>query len=211
MKNEIHKPIVRNKYFKKSYYMTLIYKSIFVLAILLVLLLIKKININSTNNIIEILRKNINYEFNIVDDGKKIYYKTQDIIDKSLKTVSVFNRKNPRYISPIAGELHSKFNKGKSDGIEIQVDNELEPTAIVNGIVEKIEMVDKKGYFVTIRKDNMKFIYGYLAKAIVKEGNEVEVGDVIGLLGTSKDGKKYLRLELQIDGVAVDPLDYIDL
>lgn len=211
MKNKIHRPIIKNRQNKKNYYMTLIYKSIVVLAILLALIIMKKINFKSTNNIIEGLRKNISYEFDIVDDGKKIYYKTQDIIDDSIKAIPVFNSKNPKYISPITGLLNSKFIKGKNDGIVIQVDSELEPTAIVNGIVEEIEIVDKKGYFVTIKKDNIKAIYGYLAKAIVEEGNEVEVGDTIGILGTNKDGKKYLRFELQIDGVAVDPLDYIDL
>lgn len=211
MKNKVHRPIVRNKQIKKKYYMTLIYKSIIVLAILLVLLIIKKINVSSTNNIIEVLKKNINYEFNVVDDGKKIYYKTQDIIGDSIKAIPVFNSNDPKYITPIEGTIYSKYNKGKSDYIEIQVNEDLNPAAIANGIVEKVEVIDKKGYFVTIKSDNMKFIYGYLAKANVKEGNEVEVGDNIGILGTNKDGKRYLRFEMQIDGVAVDPLDYINL
>jgi hypothetical protein len=210
MNNKVHRPIAIKKQDVKKYYITLLYKSIFVLAILLVLLLIKKINSTCTNNVVEVIKRNINYEFNIVDDGKKIFYKAEDIFDNLIKSINVFNINTPKYIAPLSGTVYRKFDKDKSTGIEIQTEED-KPSSIVNGTIERIEKIDKKGYFVTIKKDNYKFIYGYLSSLNVKEGDKVDVGDTIGILGTNKDGKKYLRFEILLDEEAVNPLNYIDL
>ena len=72
-------------------------------------------------------------------------------------------------------------------------------------------MRGKKGYFVTIKNDNMDVVYGYLSKTYLEKGSTVEVSDIVGLLGTNKDGNQYLRIEIYIDGIPVDPSDYIDL
>lgn len=74
-----------------------------------------------------------------------------------------------------------------------------------------VEKRDNQGYFITIEKDNIKIIYGYLETTQLKEGDLVYKGDIIGEVGINKDGSKYLRLELYIDNELVDPEKYIDI
>jgi len=219
MKNGVHRPSIRKNIFNNTNIKNLIYKSIFVLVLLLVLVLIKKLNFSSTKNVIQVIKSNINYEFNLVEDGKKVYKKAQTLLDDSLETIGVFSGSKPKYVAPISGTLYKTFDKTvlidntkvKNGGIDINSNQEQEPIAIIKGIVTRIEKKDKKGYFVTIKNDEIDVVYGYLSKVNAIEGDAVEVGDQIGILGVNKDGKKYLRVEVYVDGVAVDPMDYINL
>lgn len=228
MKSKVQRPAIKNrvqssgivqKVNKYNYFEKLIFKSIFVLIFLLILLLIKKVNLDGSNNLLEGLKKNLNYEFSLKEDGKKIYYKAKDIIDDSLESVGVFNSESIKYKSPLNGTIYKTFGqdiiineeKIKNGGLDIKSVSEEDPKIVMSGVVTKVEKNGNKGYYVTIKKDNIEITYGYLSKAYVSEGSNVEVGDLIGLLGTNKDGNKYLRLEVYIDGIAVDPADYIEI
>ena len=219
MKNKVQRPIVKGKLYKRNYVKSLIYKSVFVIFFILILLLIKKVNLNGTNKLIDRIKNNINYEFNIVEDGKKIYRKAQNLVDNSIKAVGVFSYPTtPNYMAPLSGSIYKSYNekviinneKVKNEGTDIKSEDE-EPKAIINGVVKNVESRGNKGYFITIEGEDIEIVYGYLSKAYVSEGSNVKAGDLIGLLGTNKDGNKYLRIEIYKDGNAVDPMDYIDL
>ena len=202
-----------------NYIKIFFYRSVFVIFFLLLLLLIKKINLTSTNIFVEELKSNINYNFHIVEDGKRVYNKAKVIIDNSLDTIGVFNITTKKYSTPIKGTIYKSFDQDvlidnirvKNKAIDIKSTLGEDPKAILNGTVKYIKHNDKRGYFVCIEDETIEVVYGYLSKVYVLEESKVEIGDSIGLIGTNKDGNKYLRIEVYIDGVAVDPLDYIDL
>lgn len=164
------------------------------------------------------LKRNINYEFSIVEDGKKLYTKAKGIIDQSLDGVAVF-KAHKEFTSPIKGSIYQKFGQdimkdgtlSKNIGIDIKSESDTKPNIIFPGTVTNIEQRGNKGYFVTVENENMEIIYGYLAQVLLKEGSNVEIGENIGTLGTNKDGNRYLRIELYIDGNLVNPLEYIDI
>lgn len=219
MNNNVHKPsiqknvIYRNKYLKK-----LLYKSIIVLALILVLILIKKLNLASANNVLGSLKSNIEYEFHFVEDSKKLYVQAQKLLDSSLEAIGVFNGSDPKFNTPITGSIYRSFdqmvvvdgNKIKNGGIDIKVINGDAPKAISNGTITDIRKNGNKGYFISINNGEMEIIYGYISKPFVEEGNEIEVGDILGELGNSKDGNKYLRIEIEVKGEKVDPTNYIN-
>lgn len=223
IKNRVPRPPLMKKANKYKYIEKMIIKSVVVLIFLLVLLLVKKINLNSTNNFLEGIEKYIRYEFSFIEDSKKIYNKSKNFIEDSLGSVKVFNLDSitatTKYIQPITGTIYKTFgedivinnNKVKNNGLDLKSVSEQDPQVVMSGVVSKVVQNGNKGYFVTIENDNIEITYGYLSKAYVSEGNKVEVGDLVGLLGTNKDGSKYLRLEFYIDGEAVDPADYIDI
>lgn len=221
MNSKVRRPVPKNRTFKYDYINKFIYKSIFVLVFLLVVLAMKKINTKPVNSALVVLKNNIDYKFNLVEDSKSVFRKSQNLLDSSLESVGVFksNDGTKTLISPIAGSIHKDFNQkvtingtnASNNGLDIKSTSERDPQAIVDGIVTKVEQKGNKGYFVTIKKDNMETIYGYLSKPYVSEGSNIETGDIIGSLGLNKDGNKYLRLEVYIDGVPVDPMDYIDI
>ncbi|NLL81489.1 MAG: M23 family metallopeptidase [Tissierellia bacterium] len=195
-----------------------LYKSIVVLAIILVLTIIKKINLVSTNNFLKGVRNNIVYEFDIVKDGKKIYNGLKSLIDLSVETVAVYRGTNEKYDPPVAGTVYRRYDsillidgeKVRNSGTDIKVINEGEPKSIINGIVSKVYQNDNKGYYIKIKNEEIEVTYGYLSTSYVKEGDNIKVGQVIGKTGTSKDGNNYLRIELSVRGNKVDPEDYIN-
>ncbi|WFA09494.1 M23 family metallopeptidase [Tissierella sp. Yu-01] len=218
MNNNVHKPVIqKNAIYRKKYLKRLLYKSIIVLALILVLILIKKLNLSSTNNVLGSLKNNIEYEFNLIEDSKKLYVKAQQLLDSSLETVGVLNSLSPKFNAPIAGSIYRSFdqmvvidgNKIKNGGIDIKVINGEDPIAISNGTVTDIHKSGNKGYFISIKNGDMEITYGYISKPYVEEGDEIVVGEKLGELGNTKDGNKYLRIEIEVKGEKVDPTNYI--
>lgn len=187
-------------------------KGAIVIGILLLILLLKTINIKPTNTLLDTARSTINYEFSIVDDSKRIFNKAKDLLDNSQKVLQVFNLGEvSKYPAPIYGSIYKTFNKDTNRGIDIKSDGEHEPRAMLDGIVKEVLQTDNKGYYVTIETEKFDYTYGYLSKTYVTHGDMVVQGDLIGYLGTNKDGYKYLKLEMIKDGKYINPENYIEL
>lgn len=208
----------RNNYVKYNYLKTILIKSIIVIFFLLVLLLVKKINHESANNVLTKIDSAIRYEFNMAD-GKKYLDKAMSQIDNSLSSISVFNQPSEKIGSPISGTIHKEFGQDvyidgqrvKNNGLDIKSEDESNPIVLLEGIVSKIENRGTKGYYISILSGDTEITYGYITNPLVLEGEKVKFGDGVGELGTNKDGIKYLRFEIQVDGQYVDPMNYIDL
>jgi hypothetical protein len=67
------------------------------------------------------------------------------------------------------------------------------------------------GHYVTVKRGELCTVYAHLREATAKGlGGHVEPGDTIGLSGSSgKSTGPHLHFEVQIDGVAVDPLRHL--
>lgn len=210
-------PRFKKKFFKNSMAKSVIYKSIFAIAVFLLVLLFTKLNTNPTNRLLETIKTNINYEFHVRDDSVRIYHKVKDMFNSTLESIPVFNTAE-KLAPPVTGTVFRSFDseietpKGTiiNGGVEIKLENEMEPKSIVDGRITKIEKRDSKGTFITVEEGNIKIIYGYLQSTFLKEGDLVRKGDAMGEVGLNKDGSKYLRLELYIDDEQVDPEKFID-
>lgn len=190
-----------------------------VIIILILLLFLKILNNSISDNIIQIIDNGINYEFTLEKDGKAILNYGKKLFTLPEKALTVFNfTKTTRYNPPIEGTIYRPFGEIKyldgrtyfNNGIDIIPEKEKEPVSIEQGVVEKIEDKDTKGYFVTVEHDEFKTVYGYLTKVYVKEGEEINSGTKIGTLGTSSDGNMYFHFELWIDDNPVNPIDYLN-
>lgn len=203
----------RQKNFDKYKYLKrFVFKIVAAIIILLSILLLKKLNFTSTNKLLYKIEKNIKYEFSFTKDGKRILNKTKEVLDSSVDALMVFNTTSKvKYESPIIGEVYKGYKKSVNNGIDIKSNGDGEVVSVSDGIIKDIKMNGNKGYFVTINMDNIDFIYGYLSSVNLSKGDSIESGEVIGSLGTNKDGSKYLRIEVWIDGIPVNPLDYIEI
>ena len=74
-----------------SYYNKLISRVILVLVTLLVILIIKTINTKTTNNIIQIIEKNIYYDFNWKEDGEKARKYLKGIFVDTMESIETFS------------------------------------------------------------------------------------------------------------------------
>ncbi len=214
------RPINSSTIYKYKYLRSFLLKTLITVVTILILVIIKKTNFNPTNKVIEIIKGNIMYKVNIKDDSKRIYYGVEKVINKTLEAIPVFNlNKTEKLLAPIAGTVYKNYvvdlddeNTRENYGIDILSESENDnPKAIMDGVVKKIEIKGSKGYFVTIESDQIEFVYGYLSRVYVKVDSVVKVGDIIGAIGTNKDGMKYLRFEIYVNGKSMDPLDYIEI
>lgn len=186
-------------------------KSAIALSILSILLLLKLVNLNFTNNVLANIKNTINYEFNLTRDSIRVFNKAKKLATTGThKVLEVFHMVEiHKYPAPIDGLVHRHYHKD-NPGVDIKSTEDFEARAITDGIVKDIHLTEKKGYFITIESSDFQHIYGYLSKPYVSIGDKVEEGDLIGYLGTSKDGNKYLRLEILKDGKYQNPIDYIE-
>lgn len=100
-------------------------------------------------------------------------------------------------------------------GIDISLNTGSEVYAAADGTVEKVYTDELMGVTVKVsHTEGFVTIYSNLEKNVpVKEGDNVEKGDVIGIAGqTALSEKKeapHLHIEMLKDGEQINPLDYI--
>lgn len=68
-------------------------KVIVVLSILIIIFIIKTVNNSTSKNMIEIIEKNIYYEFSLEDDGKRVAKYMRKIMGNTIESIEIFNTK----------------------------------------------------------------------------------------------------------------------
>lgn len=101
-----------------------------------------------------------------------------------------------------------------STGIDYQSDYDFDVVSILDGIVVTVKEDQTLGKLVEIKhKNNLMSSYQSLSEIMVKEGDEVKQGTIIGKSGTSnlqKNMGSHLHFELIKDSETVDPEEYYD-
>lgn len=102
-------------------------------------------------------------------------------------------------------EFHSGMDLAAPAGTEIQ--------PVAKGTVIYSGWLSEYGYTVRIDHGNgYESLYAHMLGTNCYAGQEVTVDDIIGYVGsTGYSTGNHLHLEIRVDGVRVDPLDYIDL
>ncbi len=83
--------------------------------------------------------------------------------------------------------------------------------APADGVVIKVGKNNILGNYIRIRHTpHITTLYGHLYKAVVKKGQKVKRGDVIGYMGnTGHSTGTHLHYKIEVDGKAVNPVYYI--
>ncbi len=86
----------------------------------------------------------------------------------------------------------------------------IDPCDLKDGIVSKY---GSYGKYVTIQhEDGTRSMYAHLSKILVKSGQKVKKGQVIGVMGsTGSSNGTHLHFEVRVSGRAVDPRYFLDL
>ena len=132
------------------------------------------------------------------------------------------------YSSPIRNEELIRISSGYGErihpihktkkfhrGVDYVAKLDTEVLAIGAGTVRvvKNEFTPGKGYgryIIIDHEDGFSSLYAQLNGCKVKEGEKVETGDVVGLIGSSGiSNGPHLHLELKKDGLHVDPANFI--
>jgi len=124
-------------------------------------------------------------------------------IDPQYPTTSPFGTRRAYSVADI-GNFHAGQDFGAPEGVLV--------TAPAAGTVVLAERVTVRGNAVIL--DHGRGIYtGYwhLSEIKVQVGQKVEAGDVLGIVGnTGLSTGAHLHWEMRVDGVAVDPMQFLD-
>ena len=118
------------------------------------------------------------------------------------------------FIWPITGNITSKFGpRGETfhDGVDISAPRGSPIRSIEKGEVMYSDQLRGYGNLVIVRHaGGFVSVYGHNQSNLVREGQKVVQGEVIGEVGsTGRASAPHLHLEIRKDNVAQDPLYYL--
>ncbi len=117
------------------------------------------------------------------------------------------------FYPPVRGLLADPFNPADLHfGVDVLVTNDKNVNAVLDGTVVMSGYTANNGYVVVIQHTgNLVSVYKHLASTLVREGEKVKAGEVLGIAGVQGDKalQPYLHIELWHKGTALDPTQYI--
>ncbi len=124
---------------------------------------------------------------------------------------------------PVNGRITSGFGRRRDpftgrrafhEGIDIKNAKGTEIRATANGIVKKVTY-DRGGYgwyLVIDHLNGYETIFGHFKKILVKRGQKVKRGDVIGLMGsTGRSTGPHLHYEIRHNGRPINPKKFLNV
>lgn len=155
-------------------------------------------------------------------NGKKINTEkiSEKVVVKPIDTVIHTGMKNPipsgiAFLSkPSRGSISSNFGARWGEvhhGIDI-ASNVGDPIgAALDGVVKETSYNSVYGNMIVVNHGGgIETIYGHCSKVLVKPGQKIKRGDVIGKVGTTgRSTGPHLHFELRVNGTAINPNKYI--
>jgi murein DD-endopeptidase MepM/ murein hydrolase activator NlpD len=144
----------------------------------------------------------------------------EDMIKKILRSNPSEARGTGKYIWPLKGVLTSQYGRRfhpvfkvwrTHSGIDIAAPTGTPLKAADSGVVILSEWYGGYGRAIVVDHGRgFATLYGHLSKQNVKEGDKVNKGQVIGLVGSSGVATgPHLHFEVRINGETTDPLPYL--
>lgn len=123
-------------------------------------------------------------------------------LDKPINYTSSFGKRK----DPFTGKVK------KHNGIDIAAKADL-CLAVICATVIRTGTAKGYGKYVEIESSNgLTFIYAHLSVILVKAGEKVLAGDLIGITGNSgRSTGEHLHLGMYVDGIPVNPKLFIEL
>ena len=137
-------------------------------------------------------------ETDSVDNKQKQWTSSYPSITYPLKSIKVTSPYGYRR-DPFTGKL------SWHNGLDLRAKNE-PAYAMMDGIVEKIGYEKRSGNYVTLRHGNFYISYCHLSSIIVRKGEYVYPGIIVGVTGnTGRSTGNHLHLTCKKDGKSINP------
>ena len=137
-------------------------------------------------------------ETDSVDNKQKQWISSYSSITYPLKSIKVTSPYGYRR-DPFTGKL------SWHNGLDLRAKNE-PAYAMMDGIVEKVGYDNRSGNYVTLRHGNFYISYCHLSSIIVRKGESVFPGIIVGVTGnTGRSTGNHLHLTCKKDGKSFNP------
>lgn len=133
-----------------------------------------------------------------VDNKQKQWISSYPSITYPLKSIKVTSPYGYRR-DPFTGK------QSWHNGLDLRAKNE-PAYAMMDGIVEKVGYDNRSGNYVTLRHGNYHVSYCHLSSIIVRKGESVFPGIIVGVTGnTGRSTGSHLHLTCKKDGKSINP------
>ena len=133
-----------------------------------------------------------------VDSKQKQWISSYSSITFPLKSIKVTSPYGYRR-DPFTGK------QSWHNGLDLRAKNE-PAYAMMDGIVEKVGYDNRSGNYVTLRHGNYRVSYCHLSSIIVRKGEYVYPGIIVGVTGdTGRSTGSHLHLTCKKDGKSINP------
>ena len=151
------------------------------------------------NNQVDSVTANLpQQETDSVDNKQKQWTSSYPSITYPLKSIKVTSPYGYRR-DPFTGKL------SWHNGLDLRAKNE-PAYAMMDGIVEKVGYDNRSGNYVTLRHGNYHVSYCHLSSIIVRKGESVFPGIIVGVTGnTGRSTGSHLHLTCKKDGKSINP------
>lgn len=163
---------------------------------------VKKVEENflfPVNNQVDSVTANLpQQETESVDSKQKQWISSYSSITYPLKSIKITSPYGYRR-DPFTGKL------SWHNGLDLRAKNE-PAYAMMDGIVEKVGYDNRSGNYVTLRHGNYRVSYCHLSSIIVRKGEYVYPGIIVGVTGdTGRSTGSHLHLTCKKDGRSINP------
>ena len=151
------------------------------------------------NNQVDSVTANLpQQETESVDSKQKQWISSYSSITYPLKSIKVTSPYGYRR-DPFTGK------QSWHNGLDLRAKNE-PAYAMMDGIVEKVGYDNRSGNYVTLRHGNYRVSYCHLSSIIVRKGEYVYPGIIVGVTGdTGRSTGSHLHLTCKKDGKSINP------
>lgn len=158
-----------------------------------------------TNQPVDSIQANLlQQETDSVDNKQKQWISSYSSITYPLKSIKVTSPYGYR-CDPFTGK------QSWHNGLDLRAKNE-PAYAMMDGIVEKIGYDNRSGNYVTLRHGNFYISYCHLSSIIVRKGEYVYPGIIVGVTGnTGRSTGNHLHLTCKKDGKSFNPAILLNL
>lgn len=155
--------------------------------------------LSPANNQVDSVTVNLpQQETDSVDNKQKQWISSYPSITYPLKSIKVTSPYGYRR-DPITGK------QSWHNGLDLRAKNE-PAYAMMDGIVEKVGYDNRSGNYVTLRHGNYRVSYCHLSSIIVRKGEYVYPGIIVGVTGdTGRSTGSHLHLTCKKDGRSINP------
>ena len=160
---------------------------------------VKKVELPPANNQVNPITANLPLqETDSVDSKQKQWISSYSSITYPLKSIKVTSPYGYR-CDPFTGK------QSWHNGLDLRAKNE-PAYAMMDGIVEKVGYDNRSGNYVTLRHGNYHVSYCHLSSIIVRKGEYVYPGIIVGVTGnTGRSTGSHLHLTCKKDGKSINP------
>ncbi len=118
------------------------------------------------------------------------------------------------FFAPLKGIITNRFDAGKDHfGIDLVSNPNARISSVLNGTVIFSDWSLETGYTIAIQhSSNIVTVYKHNSQLLKSIGNKVKAGEAIAIIGNTGEQTTgpHLHFELWYNGLALDPLKYID-